>query len=285
MNVFRGISVPYTGNEPYLHLCFSEASAGKVRAFLRRLHRRGVRVWYCRENPAGRKARAQMEQSMLGARTTLVYLDEAFRNDPAAKSRLLTCQQSGQPVICLNTDGGDGGLSIGLHTNACEIRLGRNASAGEAENALLRAAGFSQELIGEPVRDGYGVLPILSGLLIVLTLVAILAGIWWFLKHRSEQKEDTAPQTEAEKETLFVADEALREMIRDALGGGDLTAENLQRLTTLRLSGDTLPADLSDLSRLPALKTIELSQLAAKEIASHPELAVYTIELYGGAAE
>lgn len=130
---------------------------------------------------------------MLGARLTAVYLDDAFRNDAAAKSRLLTCQRNGQRILCLNTDGGDSGPSIGLHADAQEAVLGRGASAWDAENALLHAEGFSQELIGKPVKVKNHRFRAVIGILIALTLITVAAGVLWIRNHPpAEQRETTA---------------------------------------------------------------------------------------------
>lgn len=270
---------PYTGNEPYLHLCFSNASEKKVLALLHRLRARGVRVWYCAENPADRKAREEAERRMLGARITVVYLDEAFRNDAAAKSRLLTCQRNGQQIVCLNTDGGDSGLSIGLHADAFEAKLGRGASLEDAENALLHAEGFSRELIGEPERRKSGGLRIIIGITVGVAVALLLAGVVWFFLNRSGQNPSAA------EDSVTFADETVREAVRAALGGGPITVDRLSDMTTLRLKGDALPDTLTDLDLLPALETVELSQSAASGVSAHPELFGYTIVLYGGASE
>ena len=253
---------PYAGTEPYLHLCFSEASKKKVRAFLRRLYARGVRVWYCADVSANRLEREETERRMLGARVTVVYLDEAFRNDAAAKSRLLTCQRNGQPVICLNTDGGD------------------SAAADDAEFALLHADGFSQELIGEPVAPSGSGLKILIGVILGAVAALLIAGVLWYLFHTPAQAE---PPEQTDSVTF--ADETVREAVRDVIGGGLITEDRLSGVTTLRLEGDTLPDTLTDLALLPALETVVLSQRAAAGVSAHPELSAYTIELYGGASE
>ncbi len=274
MGVFARNFTPYEGEDPYLHLCFSEGSEKKVLPLLGRLRSRGVRVWYCSGTPTDRTERAEMDRLMLGARITAVYLDESFRNDPAAKSRLLTCQQNGQPIICLNTDGGDSGLSIGLHADAFEVKLNRSASAEEAENALLHADSFSQELIGEPAKDGNSRLRNVIRTFTVLTAILIISGILWFVTHR--------PKAPTPADTVIISDEILRETVRDALGGGPLTEESLANVAVLRFTGDTLPDDLSGLSLLPHLETIEINQTAAKDAADYPVLFRYTIVLTGG---
>ena len=276
---------PYTGEEPYLFLCFSEKSTDRVRDLLRRLPLRGVRVWYCAGTPPDRAEREETDRRMRGARLTAVYLDETFRSDPAAKSRLLTCQRDGKPIVCLNMDDGDGGLSIGLHDGAQEIRL-RRASAEEAETALLHAEGFSRELIGEPAAAENRRFRSVIAILIVLSILALAAGALRLVLNRPSVQESTAPpQTETPTDPVRFSDEGLCETVRAALGGGVLTEERLREITVLRLPGDVLPDDLSDLSLLPSLETLELSQTAASAVPDHPELSGYTIVLFGGGSE
>ncbi len=270
---------PYTGNEPYLHLCFSKASGKKASALLRRLQARGVRVFFDTESGTDRNVRALMNERMLAATLTAVYLDEAFRNDPAAKSRLLACQRSGQKIVCLNTDGGDSGLSIGLHADAAEIRLPRGAQASDAEHALLHADGFSQDLIGVPIRDKRSPIKRLAAALIAAAILLSACGVLFWLLRR------VIPSPPAETDTVVFSDETVRETVRSALGGGPLTEERLREITALRFSGDELPGTLSDLSLLPNLETVVLSQTAAKNASRYPELADYTVELFGGDSE
>lgn len=273
---------PYNGTEPYLHLCFSNASGKKVRALLRILRRRGVRVFFDTGAAADRTARETINARMRDAALTVVYLDDAFRSDPAAKSRLLFCQRSGQHFVCLNTDGGDSGLSIGLHTDVTEIVLSRTDGAEEAERALLHAEGFSQELIGEPKPPEQNRVKILTGVFATVTAALLIFGAIWYLQSREQRMQQTRI---TDTDTVVFADETVREAVRDALGGGVLTEERLSGLTTLRLSGDTLPETLADLALLENLETVELSQTAANDAASYPELSDYTVELYGGGGQ
>lgn len=273
---------PYDGAEPYLHLCFSQASEKKVRGLLRRLRRRGVRV-YCDTGAASeRAAREAAAARMIGAALTVVYLDEAFRRDPAAKSRMLFCQRSGQRMVCLNTDGGDGLLSIGLHPDATEIVLSRTDGAEETERALIHADGFSQELIGEPEGPTVPIGRILTGVFAALTAALLLFGAIRYVRNREQRGQQAMP---AQSDTVTFADATVREAVRDALGGGALTEQRLKEITTLRLGGDALPETLSDLALLENLETVVLSQTAAADAARHPELHAYTVELYGGGGQ
>lgn len=279
MTALETLYPPYDGTEPYLHLCFAEASGKKVRALLRRLSARGVRVWYASGAAADRGELERRERRMLSADLTVVYLDEAFRGDASAKSRLLACQRTGQPVVCLNTDGGDSGLSIGLHATAAEIKLNPIDSVKDTERALLHAEGFSQALIGEPVKRKRSGLKIFTRVLIAAAVLLVAAGALWFFLLRPERQDEILSQSD----TVTFADKTVRETVRRTLGGGILTEERLSEITVLHFGG-ALPEDLSDLSMLPALETVEITQSAAKDAYSlHPELSAYTVVLIGGA--
>ncbi len=281
---------PYTGNDPYLFLCFSAPAGRKTLGLLSRLCRRGVRVWYPPEKSGARSEREANGKRMLSASLTVILLDEALRNDPAAKGRLLACQRAGHKIVCLNTDGGDSGLSIGLLPGAEEIRFSRGARAEEFEYELIRSEGFSRELIGEPVRQRNSFVK--TAVILTLTLAALLlaAGLILYLFAPRPAgpvppftEQTPVPQATAlPGDTVFFSDASVREAVREMLGGGLLSVERLSEVTTLHLEGDKLPEDLSDLALLPALKTILLSQAAAKEVPSRSELFGYEIELYGG---
>ena len=73
-------------------------------------------------------------------------------------------------------------------------------------------------------------------------------------------------------------DPVLREAVRAAVGGGIITEENAREVTVLRL--DKLPGGWEELSLLPALEKIELSQSAALE-GTLPD-GDYTLVLRGG---
>ena len=275
---------PYPGNDPYLFLCFSMDSGRKARAFLDRLLVRGVRVWYDTGEVRTRAGREAGDSRMLSASLAVILLDEAFRSDSAAKSRLLACQRANIPIVCLNTDGGDSGLSIGLYAGAEEIRFSRGADAEQLERRLIRSENFSRELIGDPrpaksagVRTAVTVMLVLSALLLA-------AGLFQYFTRRPSAVQDALSKDASPEpaDPVSFADETVRESVRSSLGGGLLTEERLLQVTVLRLAGDTLPADLSDLSSLPSLTTVQLSQSAAKEVPGRAELNGYTIELYGG---
>ena len=266
---------PYTGSEPYLHLCFSEADGSRVRPLLKKLYSRGVRVWYDCIESADREARDTRTSRMCKAALTVVYLTDSFRRDRRAKSDLLICQRANQPLFCLNTDGKDSGLSIGLHPNTPEYICPRGSRAEEQESAILRADGFSQALIGHPQKvpaDGLRIASWAMGGLALLLLIGICL---WF----------TVPRTyipPVEEDSVTFQNKTLREAVRASLGGGALSEERLEAITTLTLPGDVLLADFEDLKLLPALKRIELTQSAASGLPSHPELYSYTLVLIGG---
>lgn len=271
---------PYGGEEPYIHLCFSDRDERKVRPLLRRLLLRGCRVWYCVGHTQNRAAQGERSRRMLGAGLTVLYLTEAVRGDTELKNQLLVCQKAKQPILVLNTDGGDSGLSLGL-TGANAI-TGPGDSASEAVNAIFHSRGFSQLFLGDPlpVFDRLWLRRI-SILLVVLTLLlAAGAGVYLYLNppEAPQPQEEIAVEPE---DTVFIEDEALREAIRAAIGGGAITEEALAKVETLYVS--KLPETVEELSVLPKLSTLVLSQEAAQDAPELPALyESYTLTIAGG---
>ena len=192
---------------------------------------------------------------MFGASLVLVYLTAAFRADTEAKAHALACQMRGQKLLCLNTDGGNAGLSIGLHPDTPQLQL-KGATPEEIEDALLRADGFTQELIGEPVRIGAQWVRTLAIVTVVLAAL-VLGGT---LAYSYLRPKDTSEPLTQPEDTVTFSDPLLTEAVRDAVGG-PITEEALLSVTALRFS--LLPSDLSELSRLPNLTRIELDQSTA----------------------
>ena len=268
---------PYEGGEPYIHLCFSDRDERKVRPLLRRLLLRGCRVWYCVGRTRDRAAQALRDRRMLGAGLTVLYLTAAVREDTELKTRLLVCQKARQPILVLNTDGGDSGLSLGLTGEASAPVPGGNAS--DACDAILHGQGFSQAFLGDPlpVYDRLW-LRRLSVTLAVLALV-LAAGVTVY-KVLHPPTAPTQIEIQPEDQVLF-RDEALRETVRAAVGGGPITEEALAGVETLSLS--RLPESMEDLALLPNLSTLILSQEAAQQAPRLPELyEQYTLILAGG---
>ena len=120
----------------------------------------------------------------------------------------------------------------------------------ELEEQLIRAPGFTQEMIGEPQtvrRGGWGRLaPVLLALAVLL-----LAGA--FFMARSLRPADS----------LAIRDSVLREAVRSAVGGGVISEENAAEVTFLRF--DSLPQSWDELSLLPALEKLELPQSAVRD--------------------
>ena len=268
---------PYEGKEPYIHLCFSDRDERRVRPLLRRLLLRGCRVWYCVGRTRDRATQALRDKHMLGAGLTVLYLTEAVRGDTELKTRLLVCQKARQPILVLNTDGGDSGLSLGLTGEASAAVPGGNAA--DACDAILHGQGFSQVFLGDPlpVYDRLW-LRRLSVTLAVLALLLAAGGAAYRLLHPPAKQIGIVAQPE--DEVLF-RDEALRETVREAVGGGQITREALEGVETLTLT--RLPESMEDLTLLPNLSTLILSQEAAQAAPQLPELyAKYTLILAGG---
>lgn len=262
---------PYMGDEPYLFFCFADADAARIEPLLRRLYARGCRIWYCTGRSSDIRERESREARMRDASLTVLYLTAAAREDLETKSAILSCQARQQPILSLDTDEGDSELSMGLTEHVRHIRLPKRASAEDAEAMLIRAEGFSQELIGEaqtaaslPRRRLAAGMTALAAVILTVTLLGRFVFGWFGPSYH---------------DTVQFSDAVMTRAVRTAAGGGDLTEETLSQVRTLRLT--ELPSEPGDLSLLPALERVELPQELAEQALWLLEDG-YTVVLLGG---
>lgn len=269
---------PYMGAEPYIHLCFSDRDERKVRPLLRRLLLRGCRTWYCVGYSRDRTSENARSQRMLGAGLTVLFLTANARRDTELKNQLLVCQKEKQPILVLNTDGGDSGLSLGLTGKFSSVTPGTHAS--ELVDAILHSPYFSQLYMGDPlpVFDQLWLKRISTLLIVLALLLAGGAGVYRYLNPPAPSAQDEVIQPE---DTVIFQDETLRAAVRSAIGGGPITEEAVAELKTLYLS--QLPESLDELALLPRLTTLILSEAAAQGAPEQPELYDgYTLIVRGG---
>ena len=265
---------PYEGSEPYLYFAFAEADSAKAWQIMRILLERGCRVWYG-SGPSGNADELLRRQERAeDANLTLLYLTDAACADKDTKSNILVNQKNGKHILCLDPDGADRRLSMGLYETVPHLPLYRLKSRKEIENAVIRAEGFSQEILGEPVRvEGGGSLGKLTALFCVLAVLLALASfiggryLRWF-------------QPEVPDEVPFT-DPVILSAVRNAARGGAITEDLVSEITVLRLSG--MPESWEELEKLPALTTVTLPQQALLEEGTLPN-GDSTVELTGGGA-
>ena len=265
---------PYEGSEPYLYFAFAEADSAKAWQIMRILLERGCRVWYG-SGPSGNADELLRRQKRAeDANLTLLYLTDAACADKDTKSNILVNQKNGKHILCLDPDGADRRLSMGLYETVPHLPLYRLKSRKEIENAVIRAEGFSQEILGEPVRvEGSGSLGKLTALFCVLAVLLALASfiggryLHWF-------------QPEVPDEVPFT-DPVILSAVRNAARGGAITEDLVSEITVLRLSG--MPESWEELEKLPALTTVTLPQQALLEEGTLPDGDI-TVELTGGGA-
>lgn len=265
---------PYEGSEPYLYFAFAEADSAKAWQIMRILLERGCRVWYG-SGPSGNADELLRRQKRAeDANLTLLYLTDAACADKDTKSNILVNQKNGKHILCLDPDGADRRLSMGLYETVPHLPLYRLKSRKEIENAVIRAEGFSQEILGEPVRvEGGGSLGKLTALFCVLAVFLALASfigvryLRWF-------------QPEVPDEVPFT-DPVILSAVRNAARGGAITEELVSEITVLRLSG--VPESWEELEKFPALTTVTLPQQALLEEGTLPDGDI-TVELTGGGA-
>ena len=263
---------PYEGEEPYLYVAFAAADEKKVWKILRPLLERGCRVWY-RFGPAGGADNLLHDQERSsGAALTLLYLTDAACADKDTKSNVLVNQKYGRPILCLDPDGTDRRLRMGLREDVLHIPLYELRGSGEIEDAIIHAEGFSQDIIGEPVKIAAG--NALGRISMVLCVLAILlaalafAGFRYFHWFTPDYLDEVA-----------LNDPVIVSAVRKAARGSPITEEFANGLIELRL--DAMPESWDDLNSLPSLERIEIPQQAIIDGGSLPE-GGYTIELSGG---
>lgn len=262
---------PYEGDAPYLYLAFAQEDSGRVWKLLRPLLLRGCRVWYCLGPAGSAEELLHRQERCEHAALTLVYLTDALCADRDSKSAVLVNQKFNRSILCLDPDGRDRSLSMNLRESVPRLPLYRLPEK-DWESAVLHAEGFSQEMLGEPVRIGDG--GVVKKLTLLFCALALGLSVLAFVALRLFGGLSPAPRDQVE-----LRDPVLQSALRQALGGGAITAEGLARITALRL--DTLPESWEELSLLPALERIELPQQALLEGGALPE-GGYLIELRGG---
>ena len=263
---------PYEGDSPYLYFAFAEADSRRVWEYLRLLYERGCRVWYSRGKADGPEEVLRRQARYRGAALTLVYLSDEACRDQNTKSSVLVNQQFDRPIICLDPDGKDRVLAMGLRESVPHIPLYRIRSKEELEDAIFHSEGFSQELLGEPVKiRKASIIPKLS---LMFCVLAVVLSVLFFTGVRERVSEVIQVSDEVE-----LSDPVLLSAVRKAAGGGAITQELVETLKAIDLSG--MPENWDDLELLPSLEEIRIPQEALLDGAPLPE-GEYTIILTGG---
>ncbi|MBO5556589.1 MAG: hypothetical protein J5927_05340 [Oscillospiraceae bacterium] len=262
---------PYEGEAPYLYFAFADADRDRVWPLIRRLLRRGCRIWYAAGPAGSAEELLQRQRRALGAELTLLYASEAARRDTETKGAVLVNQREGRPILVLDADRGDSVLAFGLREDIPHLAAFSSTRAEDLEAALIRTEGFTQAVIGQPiaVRDlglvgrlARGLCVLAAAMLLVMVLGTTV--FTWF---------------QSKGESLPFSDPVIRQAAESALGG-TVTAEKAGAITTLTL--DRLPDSWEDLSLLPAVERVRLPQTAVMEADALPSGVI--IVLTGGEA-
>lgn len=269
-NDLQKLIPPYEGTESYLYFAFSGADTKAVRKLLIPLVTRGCRVWYCTGTAGSTEALLHRQERSAGAALTVLYMTDAACADTNTKSNVLVNQKFGRPILCLDPDGKDRRLTMGLRETVPHVPLYKYQTVEEQALAIVHGEGFSQQLLGLPVAvKDRGIVSRLSAVLCTLALLMVAASVA-FACLRSGQED-----------TVTFRDPAIYAAAKEAVGGGALTEERVRQITCLDL--DFAPENWEDLARLPALERIILPQQCVLDGCPLPE-GNYTVELSGGGA-
>lgn len=260
---------PYEGEEPYLYFAFADEDARKVWRVMKVLLSRGCRVWYC-TGPAGNSRELLRRQERAsGAALTLLYLTDALESDKDSKTRIMVNQKNQKAILCLDTDRKNHNLAMDIHESTPSLPLYRLNKDEELEMELIRAEGFTQNMIGKPVTFRSSWMGKLAGVLLMMSVLLVAGGVFFLRKS----------QTYAD--TVHFADPVIREAARAAAGGGALTEDSVLQIQTIRLK--ELPESWEDLTMLQELQSVVLPQEAVMTGVELPE-GSFRIVLSGGAA-
>ena len=265
---------PYTGDEPYLYFAFAEADSAKVWNIMRPLLARGCRIWYMCGNAGTGEAMLARQACAGGAALTLLYLTDAACADADTKSFVLVNQKFGHPIIALDPDGVDRRLKFGLRETTPHVPLYKYRTDEEKESAIIRAEGFSQDIIGTPVTVSNGSLigNLSKAFLLVAVLLAVISVIGFIVFPKPQQEAYEVPD-----EVTFT-DPVILEAVREEADGGVITEDLVSGITILHLSD--VPENRDELSMFPSLEMIELPQEAVMRTEDLPD--GYTIVLSRG---
>jgi len=232
---------PYSGDEPFIYLCFDPADSEAVEPLLSRLWARGCRIWYSVENSETAAQERKLQERMLQAGLCIAFCTGSFLQS-SAKGRAMVLQSKSIPLIAVDREPTDN-LSTGFREGTVHISATRGITR-DTEAELIATEGFSQEYIGQ-VRKAPA--PRFLRVMFRLFLLLTAAALAFFLMVYTGviQPKEKAPDP--------------------------------QELTVLTL--DRLPEELSELETYPKLEKIILPQSEAERAAEL--LDRYTIVLRG----
>ena len=262
---------PYDGTEPYLYFAFTESDSGRVWKIMRILLERGCRIWYSTGHSGSSQELLRRQERAGNAAFTVLYLTDAACFDSDLKNNVLVNQEAGRNIICLDPDGDDRRLKMGLHESVQHVPVYEFKSGSDIESAIIHADGFSQDILGEAVKTPGDLVARLSVVMSVLALIlAVTAVIWYSFFYRT----GTEPADE-----VHFADPVIAASVRAEADGGVITEDLVSQVSFLSLDG--IPENWDDLGLLPSLERIRIPQQALLEGGSLPE-GDYIIELGGG---
>lgn len=262
------------GDEPYLYFAFAEADSAKAWNLIKPLLERGCRIWYMCGNAGNAETMLARQSRAEGAALTLLYLTDAACADADTKSFVLVNQKFGHPIIALDPDGVDRRLKFGLRETTPHVPLYKYRTDEEKESAIIRAEGFSQDIIGTPVTVSNGSLigNLSKAFLLVAVLLAVISVIGFIVFPKPQQEAYEVPD-----EVTFT-DPVILEAVREEADGGVITEDLVSGITILHLSD--VPENRDELSMFPSLEMIELPQEAVMRTEDLPD--GYTIVLSRG---
>jgi len=278
---------PYSGDEPYVYLCFHEADARQVKPFLDELLLRRCRVWYSMGLALKSDANRARTYRAANASLMIFWLSAHAADDERMKSSLGHYQASGRPIICIDTQDNtaQSGFSLILSGRVNRVSLTPGGTMESLVSNLMRMDGFSQQLIAENDHERQRFLSKRKARRIALIILAAALVVLGGAIVYAQSNDWFRPQAEI-VDSVIIEDAVIARAARFALaadGKAALTQESLARIQVLHL--DAAPVSFDELALFPALTRLEIPQSCVEQASALLETAEYTIVVYPEAGE
>jgi TolB-like protein len=188
----------YSGDEPYVFICYSHEDSEAVYRQLSILQDRGLRLWYDQGISPGTRWSDELANSLYGASVVFFFCTESAVQSPHCQDEVAFALEEGIPIVVIREEATILPPGLRLRLGAQQALLIDNLSAGAITDRLLQTAqsavaGDSSNQDVPPARNGRPIGMMAAGLVVIIMLMAV--GYWLNLESAdpaSAQAEDNA---------------------------------------------------------------------------------------------
>lgn len=175
----------YTGEEPYIFVCYAHEDSSVVYSEIAWLRERGLNLWYDEGIAAGSNWRGAIGDSLLAANHVLFYISPRSLASAHCNREISLALDEGKNIVPVYLEAVEltSDLKVGLsrvHALFCDGTLNYRQQLLRSLGGLGSTASFLSETPNR--RGGYRALP--SALITIL--VVVLGVGWWFWSHTED---------------------------------------------------------------------------------------------------